>query len=403
MGYLLKQSSTGRPLLFLMVDSADHLTGKTGLSPTVTLSKNGATFAAPSGSVTELSNGWYKVAGNATDTGTLGPLLLHATASGADPCDDRFDVVAFDPDSGLATAAGQTSILNAVNAITTNTARSMPVVPAFLVRPAAGSTVYQVMLYLYNLQGILEDADGQAVTIHARTATGTGRDANLAATAMTRVSAGKYTVTYTVASTHEQEAVYFDFIWAVGGTSMADSGATEVQDAESLATLLAVKSKTDKLTFDGANHVLSSPQTTVTLAGSSGANAPSAATSQADVYTTAFKNGTARLCARVFLDGADIHQAAVSSLVYSVFLLDNQDPDARTVVTGHSAVSLAPADVIFDTLQSDLQASDFNFRHVVPIGVHPAFAIAGRNYLVEYTITPVLGQKTILRFRVNVL
>ena len=99
MGYLLKQASTGRALLFLLVDSGDHLTGKTGLSPTVTLSKNGASFAAPSGSVTELSNGWYKVSGNATDTGALGPLLLHATAAGADPCDDRFEVVAFDPDT----------------------------------------------------------------------------------------------------------------------------------------------------------------------------------------------------------------------------------------------------------------------------------------------------------------
>ena len=38
--------------------------------------------------------------------------------------------------SGLATAAGQTSILNAVNAVTTNTARSMPVVPlSWSVRP----------------------------------------------------------------------------------------------------------------------------------------------------------------------------------------------------------------------------------------------------------------------------
>jgi hypothetical protein len=403
MGYLLKQSSTGRTLLFLMVDSSDHLTGKTGLSPTVTLSKNGGAFAAPSGSVTELSNGWYKVAGNAADSNTLGPLLLHATASGADPCDDRFDVVAFDPDSGLATATGQTSILNAVNAVTTNTARSMPVVPTFLVRPASGSTVYQVMLYLYSLQGILEDADGQAVTIHARTASGTSRDANLSATAMTRVSAGKYTATYTVASTHAQEAVYFDFTWAIGSTAMADSGAAEVQDTESLATLLAVKAQTDKLGFDGANNVLSSPQTSVTLAGTSGANAPSAATSQADIHTTAFKNGTLRLCARVYLDGADIQQADVSALVYSVFLLDDQDPDLRTVVTGHSGVSLVPSAVIFDTLQSDLQASDYNFRHVIPIGVHPAFAIAGRKYLAEYTITPVLGEKTILRFRVNVL
>lgn len=101
MGYLLKQSQTARPLLFLLVDSTDHVTGKTGLSPTVTLSKNGAAFGAPSGAVTELSSGWYKVAGNATDTATLGPLLLHATGAAADPSDVEFEVVAFDPEDSV--------------------------------------------------------------------------------------------------------------------------------------------------------------------------------------------------------------------------------------------------------------------------------------------------------------
>ena len=97
MAYPLKQSQTTQNLLFLMVDSSDHLTGKTGLSPTVTLSKNGGTFASPIGTVSEIANGWYKVAGNATDSGTLGPLALHATATGADPVDVVFMVVAFDP------------------------------------------------------------------------------------------------------------------------------------------------------------------------------------------------------------------------------------------------------------------------------------------------------------------
>lgn len=116
MGYLIKQNQTAQPLVFLMVDAADHVTPKTGLSPTVTISKNGGSFASPAGAVTEIANGWYKVAGNATDTNTLGPLLLHATASGADPTDDRFDVVAFDPQtatnlglSALPTAAAGAS------------------------------------------------------------------------------------------------------------------------------------------------------------------------------------------------------------------------------------------------------------------------------------------------------
>jgi len=112
MGCLIKKDSAVRPLVFLMVDATDHVTGKTGLSPTVTISKNGGSFAAPSGSVSEIGSGWYKVAANATDSNTLGPLLLHATASGADPVDDRFDVVAVDPDTA-SVASNLSQILGA--------------------------------------------------------------------------------------------------------------------------------------------------------------------------------------------------------------------------------------------------------------------------------------------------
>lgn len=110
MGYLLKKSQTATPLLFLMVDDTDHITGKTGLTPTVTISKNGGGFAAPSGAVSEVGNGWYKVAGNSTDSDTLGPLILNAVASGADPCDEQFEVVSFDPQDAV--RMGLTAIPN---------------------------------------------------------------------------------------------------------------------------------------------------------------------------------------------------------------------------------------------------------------------------------------------------
>ena len=99
--YQVKQSSTAYPLLFLLVSSSDHSSPVTGASPTVKISKGGAAGESPSGAVSEIDAvnmpGWYKVAGNATDTATLGPLALHATTTGADPCDTLFEVVAFDP------------------------------------------------------------------------------------------------------------------------------------------------------------------------------------------------------------------------------------------------------------------------------------------------------------------
>ncbi|QEH38649.1 hypothetical protein OJF2_72550 [Aquisphaera giovannonii] len=98
--YQIPQSSSSRPLTFMLVSSIDHITGLAGASPTVTISKNGGAFAAPAGAVSEVGNGVYKVAGNATDSGTLGPLWLHATATGADPSDTLYEVVAFDGQAG---------------------------------------------------------------------------------------------------------------------------------------------------------------------------------------------------------------------------------------------------------------------------------------------------------------
>lgn len=93
---LLKQS-TAYTRTFIMVDSADHLTAKTGLTVTLTVSKAGAAFAAPAGVVSEVGNGVYKVALTMADTGTLGDLTFHATAAGADPTQWVDQVVAFDP------------------------------------------------------------------------------------------------------------------------------------------------------------------------------------------------------------------------------------------------------------------------------------------------------------------
>lgn len=89
---MLKQS-TARNVAILMTDSTDHVTGKTGLTLTLTASKDGGAFASITPTVTELSNGWYSLALTATHTNTLGDLLIHATGTGADPSDMREQVV----------------------------------------------------------------------------------------------------------------------------------------------------------------------------------------------------------------------------------------------------------------------------------------------------------------------
>lgn len=95
---LLKQSAAVNVMVF-MTDSADHVTGKTGLTLAVTASKNGGAFASVSPTVTERGSGWYNLALTASHTDTLGDLVIHITGTGADPSDLKLLVVAFDVNS----------------------------------------------------------------------------------------------------------------------------------------------------------------------------------------------------------------------------------------------------------------------------------------------------------------
>lgn len=80
--------------------TSDHITGATGKTPTVTIDKNdGLGFVTPAGAISELGNGRYQIAANATDASTLGPLSIHATASACDPFDDDYFVVNYNPTS----------------------------------------------------------------------------------------------------------------------------------------------------------------------------------------------------------------------------------------------------------------------------------------------------------------
>lgn len=83
---LLKQS-TAYTRMFKLISSTDHISLKTGVSPVVNISKAGGAFGAAGGTVTEVSNGWYKVALTTTDTNTLGDIAFYITGTGADDTD----------------------------------------------------------------------------------------------------------------------------------------------------------------------------------------------------------------------------------------------------------------------------------------------------------------------------
>jgi hypothetical protein len=127
-----------------------------------------------------------------------------------------------------------------------------------------------------------------------------------------------------------------------------------------------------------------------------------------DIHGTAFKNGSATLLARIVgAGGANILQADINTVKYTVYLLDDQNADSRTAVAEHANAALVVAEVIFDALQTDamwtVDATGYNFRHVLDVSTHKAFAIAGRRYMIEYQLTPAIGQMILVRFRINVI
>lgn len=92
---LLKQS-TARDISVFMTDSADHITGKTGLTLTIKVGKNGGALTTITPTVTEDVSGWYTLSLTTTHTNTLGDLNFHITSAGADPSDFLCMVVAVD-------------------------------------------------------------------------------------------------------------------------------------------------------------------------------------------------------------------------------------------------------------------------------------------------------------------
>jgi len=132
-----KQNQTAHPLQFMLVSSSDHITPLTGATPTAVISKNGGAFAAPAAAISEIGNGWYQLAGNATDCNSLGPLIVHATASGADPTDEEFQVAAYDPDDSA--ALGLSAIPPQAHQVGTVAASPSPTTSAFTLSGLAGN------------------------------------------------------------------------------------------------------------------------------------------------------------------------------------------------------------------------------------------------------------------------
>lgn len=174
MGYALKQSQTAQPLVFRLFETGTNTPATSAASISVTISKNGGSFNAPVGAVSEIGNGYYQVAGNATDSSTLGPLLLHASATDCDETQEEFIVVAYDPQ-----AASNLGLTNLNAAIDT---RATPANVA-----AAQSAIIDAL-----------PADVDTSAIADAVVDGVEREGGMLAQVADNSGTGAYTVTVTV-------------------------------------------------------------------------------------------------------------------------------------------------------------------------------------------------------------
>lgn len=89
--------STAKRVLLKAFLASDHISPATGKTIAVVISKNGAAFGNPNAGATNataIGNGWYYVDLDATDTGTLGPLVVRGTEGTIDDTEIAFSVEA---------------------------------------------------------------------------------------------------------------------------------------------------------------------------------------------------------------------------------------------------------------------------------------------------------------------
>lgn len=95
---MIKQNSSKNIMIF-MRDSVDHISGKTGLTLSISVSKNGAEFSSINPVVVDRGNGWYSISLTSAITNTVGEIVFHITASGADSTDVVYEVYSNDMSS----------------------------------------------------------------------------------------------------------------------------------------------------------------------------------------------------------------------------------------------------------------------------------------------------------------
>ena len=73
--------------MILLTSNVDHITGISGLTPSIYLSKNCGNFALITPIIESKGNGWYKIELTSGHTDTIGDLVVHIEDADSDPAD----------------------------------------------------------------------------------------------------------------------------------------------------------------------------------------------------------------------------------------------------------------------------------------------------------------------------
>ena len=158
---LIQKGSASYPLIVCMPNQY------TGLTLLAQLSKNGGAFGLPAGGTTmeEIGRGVYQIPGNATDTNTLGPLVISCSSSGSMVLNQQIgDVVNYDPQQTIV------AIQSLDTALTSSVAALQTSINAIHTIDATIQTDVQTAVYVtrtFNAAFDGYDSDGRHIVIPA--------------------------------------------------------------------------------------------------------------------------------------------------------------------------------------------------------------------------------------------
>jgi hypothetical protein len=157
---------------------------------------------------------------------------------------NRPTLVQIEASSVLAKEATVNSVLTAIQNLNNLSAKMNVYGTPLMEIPDSGTTTYAFTVVVRDDEDKLVALDASP-TIAAANAAGTSRSANLSA--VSNPSTGRYTFTYSVASTHPAENLRITISGAVSGEARYVEWIGSVVDYETITTLLAIKAKTDNL------------------------------------------------------------------------------------------------------------------------------------------------------------